>query len=69
MGGDEFHLRIQKSMGSIGFCQQNHGVHGSRREFSISYGKFSDSVSFSMDIQSQKDEDILMQILQDLKSS
>lgn len=34
-----------------------------------SYGKFSDSVSFSMDIQSQKDEDILMQILQDLKSS
>ena len=33
-----------------------------------SYGKFSDSVSFSMDIQSQKDEDTLMQILHDLKS-
>ena len=34
-----------------------------------SYGNFSDSVSFSMDIQSQKDEDTLMQILQDLKSA
>jgi Luciferase-like monooxygenase. len=30
-----------------------------------SYGKFSDSVSFSMDIQSQKDEDTLIQILHD----